>query len=173
MAICLFSALFLFFRSIKGLKIKQHKPFIYVFFFEDWPRAWQQTSQPACLCRANFHEQLEHLQTTAHYREDEEIRREAEWQKPHLKKNWVLSEFSWVVRVLPGCCTCLSFNKPEPVQPLGHGSTRRAGFNNYGRNMILTLIFFFFRLTWYSSQLARTLTLINYTSFEVNNHVSL
>jgi hypothetical protein len=77
MVICLFSALFLFSSSIKGLKIKQHKPFIYVFLFEDWPRAWQQTCQPACFCRANFHE-LEHLQTTTHYREDEEIRREAE-----------------------------------------------------------------------------------------------
>jgi len=35
MAIYLFSALFLFSSSIKGLKIKQHKPFIYVFLFQD------------------------------------------------------------------------------------------------------------------------------------------
>jgi len=68
-------ALFLFSSSIKVLKIKQHKQFIYVFLFQDWPYAWQQTSQPVCLCRASFHGRLEHLQTVAHYREDEEIRR--------------------------------------------------------------------------------------------------
>jgi hypothetical protein len=71
-------ALFLFSSSIKVLKIKQHKPFTYVFLFQDWPYAWQQTSQPVCLCRASFHGRLKHLQTVAHYREDEEIRTEAE-----------------------------------------------------------------------------------------------
>jgi hypothetical protein len=78
MAICLFSALFLFSSSIKGLRIKQHKPFIYVFLFQDWHCTWQRTSQPACLCRASFHGRLEHLQTTTYYRENEEIKREAE-----------------------------------------------------------------------------------------------
>jgi hypothetical protein len=34
--------------------------------------------KPACLCQASFHGRLEHLQTTTHYRENEEIRREAE-----------------------------------------------------------------------------------------------
>jgi len=82
--------------------MKQHKPFIYVFLFQDWPRAWQQTSQPACLYQASFHKQLEHLQTTAHCREDEEIRREAEGQKPYLKekKHRVSSRFSRVDRVM-------------------------------------------------------------------------
>jgi len=100
MAICLFSALFLFSSSIKGLRIKQHKPFIYVFLFQDWHCAWQQTSQPACLCRASFHGRLEHLQTTTYYRENEEIKREAEWQKSHLKKNQVSSGFSQVTRIM-------------------------------------------------------------------------
>jgi len=36
-----------------------------------------------------------------------------------------------VIRVLPGCCTCRSFNNSEPVQQLGLGSTRKTGFNNY------------------------------------------
>jgi hypothetical protein len=50
------------------------------------------------------------LQTSAHYREDEERRREAESQKPHLKKNRVSSGFSQVARVMgrpvgsPGFC---------------------------------------------------------------------
>jgi hypothetical protein len=50
------------------------------------------------------------LQTSAHYREDEERRREAESQKPHLKKNRVSSGFSRVARVMgrpvgsPGFC---------------------------------------------------------------------
>ena len=76
--------------------------------------------------------QLEHLQTTAHCREDEEIKREVEGQKPYLKKtkHRVSSRFSrvdrvmgWpghgltrrVARVLPGCCICRSFNKTKPV----------------------------------------------------------
>jgi len=71
-------ALFLFSSSIKDLKIKQHKTFIYVFLFQYWPCAWQQTSQPVCLCRASFRGRLEYLQIAVHYREDEEIRREAE-----------------------------------------------------------------------------------------------
>jgi len=36
-----------------------------------------QSGQLSCLSRASFHGRLEHLQTTAHYKEDEEIRREA------------------------------------------------------------------------------------------------
>jgi hypothetical protein len=40
------------------------------------------------------------LQTVAHYREDEEIRRKVKWQKPHLKKNRVSSRFSRVARVV-------------------------------------------------------------------------
>jgi hypothetical protein len=40
------------------------------------------------------------------------------------------SSGSWVDRVLSGCCTDRSFNKPESIQPsgrLGPGSTRRPG----------------------------------------------
>jgi hypothetical protein len=40
------------------------------------------------------------LQTTTHYRENEEIRREAKWQKPHLKKNRVSSGFSQVTWIM-------------------------------------------------------------------------
>jgi hypothetical protein len=57
-------------------------------------------------------------------------------QKPHLKRKTNItgscpgspkSPGSWVDRVLPGCCIKRSFNKSEPVQPPGPGSTRRAG----------------------------------------------
>jgi len=79
------------------------------------------------------------LLTAAHCREDEEIRRESKGQKPYLKrKNKGTgsrlgspgSSGSWVDRVLSGCCTDRSFNKPESIQPsgrLGPGSTRRPG----------------------------------------------
>jgi hypothetical protein len=72
------------------------------------------------------------LLLTSHCREDDEIRREAEGQKPHLKrkKNRV-SLGSWVDPPgQPGCCTSRSFNKPEPVQVPGlpgPESTHQAG----------------------------------------------
>ena len=133
-------ALFLFSSSIKGLKIKQHKPLIYVFLFQDWPCAWQQISQPVCLCRASFHWRLEHLQTSAHYREDEERRREAESQKPHLKKNRVSFGFYRVARVMgrpvrsPGFCRVVA--PAGLLTNLNRSSHRvdppsRSGFNNY------------------------------------------
>jgi hypothetical protein len=37
------------------------------------------------------------------------------------KKKQVLSGFTRVDHVLPGCCTGQSFNKPELVQPSGLG----------------------------------------------------
>jgi hypothetical protein len=37
-----------------------------------------QSGQLSCLSRASFHGRLEHLQTATHYKEDEEIKREAE-----------------------------------------------------------------------------------------------
>jgi len=37
-----------------------------------------QLGQLPCLSRASFHGRREHLQTAAHYKEDEEIKREAE-----------------------------------------------------------------------------------------------
>jgi hypothetical protein len=57
-------------------------------------------------------------------------------EKPHLKekKHWV-SPGSWVDRVLPGCCTRRSFNKPRPIQSPGQPDpwlTHQAGFNNNG-----------------------------------------
>jgi len=80
-----FSALFLFSSSIEGLKIKQHKPFIYVFLFPrlalriatNFSASLSQLGQLPCLSRASFHGRREHLQTAAHYKEDEEIKREA------------------------------------------------------------------------------------------------
>jgi len=75
------------------------------------------------------------LLTTTDCREDDEIKREVEWQKPHLKGGKKTrsrpgspgSSGSWVDP--PGCCTSRSFNKPKPVhvpgQP-GPRSTRQA-----------------------------------------------
>jgi hypothetical protein len=37
-----------------------------------------QSGQLSCLSLASFHRRLEYLQTAAHYKEDEEIKREAE-----------------------------------------------------------------------------------------------
>ena len=64
-------------------------------------------------------------------------------QKPHLKRKKKISpglvrvhpsrpdhgSTRRVDRVLPGCCIKRSFNKSEPVQPPGPGSTRRAGLS--------------------------------------------
>jgi len=91
-------------------------------------------------------------------------------QKPHLKRKKKISpglvrvrpghgSTRRVDRVLPGCCISRSFNKPEPVQPPGFGSTRRSGPG------LITLIW-----KLYSSNMLQRAELVRCKSFSKENN---